>query len=462
MNRGQNALPRIGAALAALVASAAVVASCASKDEGAPTVQRLTEEQLMDPEACKGCHPSQFREWSGSMHAYAGEDPLFIAMNARMARLTGGAQGNFCAQCHAPVAVRLGLTTDGQNLATLPPKLRGVTCFFCHASAPGPTEFNNPLVLQHDGVMQGGIKNPVPTGAHLAAYSRNHDREAPEGVSSITCGPCHDITTSAGAPIERTFSEWTDSIYTGNSLQAASCSQCHMPSRVGVAANVPGVFLRRVHDHSMPGVDTALIPFPEVDAQRQGVQRFLDDALSAKLCVRTGTTPGMFVAEVSLQNTLAGHGFPSGSAQDRRVWVELHAYRGAEEVFSIGRVGANEIVPVDDPNMFVLHDTLFGADGKVTHNFWEATRFESKQLAPPLRSPRPGVDRVQRKSYPLPSTDRVTMAVHMRSIDIDVVEDLLATGDLKDRSILEKIPTFTLASTQLEWTSGRGVDCVTK
>src|SRR3954447_6222981 len=64
----------------------------------------LTPEQLLDPESCKGCHPSHYEEWSSSMHAYASSDPVFLAMNKRgqeEAQL-----GDFCVQCHAPMAVR--------------------------------------------------------------------------------------------------------------------------------------------------------------------------------------------------------------------------------------------------------------------------------------------------------------------------------------------------------------------
>src|SRR4029079_3501615 len=41
---------------------------------------------LTDPETCKTCHPSHYEEWAGSMHAYAAEDPVFRAMNARAQR----------------------------------------------------------------------------------------------------------------------------------------------------------------------------------------------------------------------------------------------------------------------------------------------------------------------------------------------------------------------------------------
>ena len=52
-----------------------------------PTVS-LDREALLDPETCKTCHPVAYQEWSGSMHAYAAEDPVFRAMNQRAQRET--------------------------------------------------------------------------------------------------------------------------------------------------------------------------------------------------------------------------------------------------------------------------------------------------------------------------------------------------------------------------------------
>ena len=33
--------------------------------------EQLTAEQLLDPQACADCHTEHYRQWSGSMHAYA-------------------------------------------------------------------------------------------------------------------------------------------------------------------------------------------------------------------------------------------------------------------------------------------------------------------------------------------------------------------------------------------------------
>ena len=37
---------------------------------------RLSREELLDPETCAECHPNHYEQWKGSMHAYAAEDPV--------------------------------------------------------------------------------------------------------------------------------------------------------------------------------------------------------------------------------------------------------------------------------------------------------------------------------------------------------------------------------------------------
>ena len=116
----------------------------------------LPIEQLEDPASCKECHPQHYAEWSGSMHAYASDDPVFVAMNRRGQR--EAQLGTFCVQCHAPMAVALGLT-DGTNFdpTTLPPKARGITCYFCHDVAKIVDDHNNGLELALDDNMRGGV-----------------------------------------------------------------------------------------------------------------------------------------------------------------------------------------------------------------------------------------------------------------------------------------------------------------
>ena len=361
---------------------------CADEKAADAPAPKLAEPELQDPRTCATCHVDHFREWSGSMHAYAGVDPIFLALNRRGQRETNGALGTFCVNCHAPLAVRAGLTKDGLNLAELDPKVLGVNCFFCHASEFAGGGFsNNPLVLQHDGLMRGGIADPVPNTAHEAQYSTSHDHQ--DDRAGAFCGSCHDIITPPGAHIERTFVEWRKSHFALAERQ--TCGACHMPERTGLAAQAPGVLVRKVHDHSMPAVDVALTAFPEMAAQRAGVQQILDTALSAKLCVTSDGASGVRV-EATLLNEKVGHFFPSGSAQDRRAWVEIEGIRGGMSVFGSGHIGAVRAVATDaDPQIFLLRDYNFDAQDKPTHLFWKTARVQSMHdiFVPRARGSRP-------------------------------------------------------------------------
>mgnify|MGYP002039743766 CR=1 FL=1 len=179
---------------------------CSDTNEDAPS---HNNEALMDPAACKDCHPNHYEQWAGSMHAYAADDPVFLAMNARGQRETNGELGDFCVQCHAPMALRTGATTDGLNLPSLPQHLKGVTCYFCHTVKKVEDVHNNPLVLADDGIMRGGIKDPVENPAHKGMHSDFLDRT--NRKSAYMCGSCHDVVTPSGLHLERTFAEWTSS-----------------------------------------------------------------------------------------------------------------------------------------------------------------------------------------------------------------------------------------------------------
>ena len=145
------------------------------------------------------------------MHAYASEDPVFRAMNARGQHETDGELGDFCVQCHAPLATQLGLTKDGLDLDDVPKHLQGVTCYFCHQITEIQGTHNNPLRLAFDTVMRGGYSDPVPNSAHGSMYSDLLDRRALR--SSDACGTCHDIVNPKNVHLEKTLVEWHGSIF---------------------------------------------------------------------------------------------------------------------------------------------------------------------------------------------------------------------------------------------------------
>ena len=449
--------PRLLVALPIFAVALGGFAACGTKSEERPVLAR---EDALDPATCGTCHEDHYREWSGSMHAYAGEDPVFIALNKRLQRETNGALGDFCIRCHAPMAVRDNLSKDGLNLAELPPKYRGVTCFFCHTAESVEALHNNGLTSSNDhGVMRGAFSDAVPNDAHRSAKSPLHDQTNLDS-SSRMCGSCHDIVTPGGAHIERTFAEWSQSLFATETGQ--SCGSCHMKPSEGLqpVANVPGVFARRSHSHTFAGVDRALTPFPNMEAQKSEIQELLDASLQASLCVsRRGSSAQI---RVILDNVFAGHSFPSGSSSDRRVWVELVARNAGQIVYQSGFVpdGQPVLDGPSDPDLWLMRDLVFDGAGKETHLFGLATCYESRILPFPITADRSDPAFYQRnivRDFPkdgsfIAAPETVSMRVRILPVGFDVLDDLIASGDL-DPSIRGNMEAMQVGPT-LEWTPG--------
>lgn len=421
----------------------------------------LDRNALMDPESCKTCHPDHYRQWSGSMHAYAAEDPVFLAMNARGQRETNGDLGDFCVQCHAPMAVREGATTDGLNLDEVPDHLKGVTCFFCHNAVGTHDDKNAAVDLADDLVMRGGLPDPTDNTAHRSEYSKMHDRLELE--SADLCGSCHDIETPKGVHLERTYKEWRGSLFSHQTpAEQQTCGLCHMEGEEGTAADYEGVGLRRVHNHQMVGVDVALTDFPEKEDQANLIQRRLDTTVVLQLCVMRGT--GGVTVAVDLENLAAGHNWPSGASQDRRAWLELRGYLGPNEVFSTGVLPeGTPLMELDDPNLWRFGDDIYDENGEQVHMFWEAAEVESNTLiAPTALTPfdTGWIDPHVRREFQLPTVvDRVEAKIHIRPMGLDVLDELIAGDDLAPE-IRDRIPTFTLRATEITWRAEDDESCV--
>jgi hypothetical protein len=392
------------------------------------------------------------------MHAYSSDDPVFIALNAFAQRETGGAIADLCVGCHAPMALHVGATQDGLNIEQVPRRFRGVTCYYCHQIDRIEDDHNAAFHLEGGPRFFGGFADPMHTEAHGSASLSFHNGRNVD--SSALCGTCHDVVTPSGLRLETTFGEWKESVFSQGPA-AVSCAGCHMPGRSAPVANVAGAPIRRLHDHSMPGVDVALTDWPEAPAQLRAIQRDLRRVLAATLCVQPGNAgPEILVV---LENLLAGHSFPSGVTHARRAWVELRAFDGEELIFSSGVVRDDEaIAELDDENLWLMRSRIFDEAGEEVHFSWRAKTMESNLLPAGVTNdpsdPR-FVHSVQ-KSYSLTTLPtRVQLRVQMRPVGLEMFDEIIESGDL-DPAVLEAVPTLTLSGSELEWTSADGLGCV--
>jgi hypothetical protein len=422
----------------------------------------LDRAALMDPATCQTCHPQQFQDWSGSMHAYASEDPVFLAMNQRAQRETNGALGAFCVKCHAPVALAEGLTTDGLNLQDLAPSVKGVSCYFCHSASAVSGTHNNPLTLTDSGTLFGPFRDPVAGTPHRSSYAPLFDFVRPE--SAAACGSCHDIVNQLGAAVERTYAEWQGSLFSDTKV-GQTCVRCHMNQSQGPASTTSTGKIRSLGSHALPGVDVALTDFPEADAQKRQIQDLLDNTLSGTLCLSDDLR-----IEVSLDNVAAGHSVPSGATPDRRLWVEVTAYAGdpatgERVVYGSGVVPAQQSIDaVGDPDLWLVRDCLFDAAQMPVNMFWDAATLTDNLIPGPVKATiadpstftRSHVKYVYPPAATLPARpDRITMKVILQPIGDDVLADLVASGDLA-AEIAARVPRYVLGQTSLEWTPTTG------
>lgn len=428
-------------------------------------------EALRKPETCAECHPIHYREWLGSMHAYAAEDPVFRAMNQKAQRESEGAVGDFCVRCHAPLAVELGLTQDGLNLDELPQEVQGVTCYFCHQVEAVEGTHNNPLRLAMDTIMRGHVDDPLASGSegHALADEPSSFFDRKKMDSAAMCGSCHDIVSPAGAHIERTYAEWQASFYgdpdpddpDDPALYALTCNECHMDKTTGAIADYPGVAGDRARtSHMFVGVDVAVSDFPDAELGPQLREEQLAEiaevrktSLCASLCVRDDA--GTATITAFLHNEGAGHSWPSGATQDRRAWVELIARDAADAIVLESGVVADDqpVTSLDDPNLWLLRDRVFDAEGNEIHEFWNAASYESNLLPAPEQFGSVGDAATWRsQSYAAPAMpERVDMRVRLQAIGLDVLLALVESGDL-DPAVVERFETFEVAPSVLAWT----------
>jgi nitrate/TMAO reductase-like tetraheme cytochrome c subunit len=365
----------------------------------------LPVETLRDPNTCMECHPQHVQQWSGSMHAYASDDPVFVAMNKRGQRETNGALGDFCVKCHAPMAVALGLTNGTDfDPAALPAEARGITCYFCHNVASVEDTHNNGLVLANDQTMRGGVANPIDSPAHFSKHDPLVDSDA-AGNGSQLCGSCHDIVVPehlngvpGGVAVERTYQEWQGTFFATNPNPGIhlTCGDCHMISKTDIIADAPGLNVpsrtNGFHEHMWPAVDQALTAFPETTAQAAAIKRDLDGAIGLIGPIPLGSTSatgGICVTPVDggtitvrIDGLGIGHKFPSGAAQDRRVWLELVAFDASNNIVFQSGVVPDGMDPeeIADPKLQIFWDQVFKADNTPAHFFWEIARNDASQL----------------------------------------------------------------------------------
>ncbi|MGB8952332.1 MAG: multiheme c-type cytochrome [Candidatus Aminicenantales bacterium] len=277
-------------------------------------------DQFETPKRCAQCHRDIYTQWKQTMMAQAythhwDEIEYFkLALpqaekDPKVAEIKAGCNG-----CHTPVALYVG------DIPPQPPSANtrandSVFCDVCHSvsgySGELPFNFNYNL-------SPGNIKY----GPRQGVVSPHHETRYSDFIKSPDfCGTCHNEKNPYGIWVKSTHLEWKEGPY---SKQGVRCHDCHMWHAPGKSADM-GEPLQDMANHNFPG--------GHVLAKIRG-------AIEMKVY---GDAEELFpgdktVISVHLYNAKAGHKIPTGSVEDRQLWLEVHA---------VDAKGNRYLLPVD-------------------------------------------------------------------------------------------------------------------
>ncbi len=297
-------------------------------------------DQFQAAAVCGACHTQHYEEWKRSAMARSAQRPEFLLNLFRLGQDLRGAPVDdvqICLQCHAPLAT-MGPQLD-LDLA-LDSSREGVTCDVCHTAvhvdkAPTP----GGLKWDPTGPRRGPVLGTLDEGEPEAVSSFHETARSDLVSSSSLCSSCHwGEWPSNGLAIDGTFDEWQQSPH---AEEGRRCQDCHMPTYTGSAA--PGAPVREsLHRHDFPGGQDAGMLASVLDLQ-------------LSVC----TVDGAPELRVRLENTGAGHDFPTGNATAPVVHLDLQAEDSQGRVTwsesrSFGKTyGDSKGQPTVDPTMAV-------------------------------------------------------------------------------------------------------------
>ncbi|HEY2799288.1 MAG TPA: multiheme c-type cytochrome [Chthoniobacterales bacterium] len=276
-------------------------AAGAEANAAAAHAQLLVENKFPSASTCATCHPTQFRQWSVSQHAYAQLSPVFNAFQATVDRMTAGTNGDFCIRCHTQVGMFLKEPVLVSNMDRSSTAREGITCISCHRVKNNYGKVSGRIAIQ-----EGDIFDPVygPRGnANLKKVLSQPDKfqvvtkrgEVGRAIhtkvikfdpleKSGFCGDCHDVNLLNGFRLEEAFTQFKNS---PANKRGDTCQDCHMGKIPGIKSGYafgPAAMVgdqptppRKLTDHRFAGPDFSVIhpglfPF-NVKAQQTATMR---------------------------------------------------------------------------------------------------------------------------------------------------------------------------------------------
>jgi hypothetical protein len=287
---------------------------------GADALGTRSYDDYKTPQFCgTSCHVDIYRQWQQAMMSqaythhwdeieyfelavpHAEKDPIVAEVKAG------------CNGCHAPISFLAG-DVPPQKPEFNSRANESVSCEVCHTVSgfEGDTPFNFNFISEpRDGKTKYG---PRGTG-----NSPEHQIIKSDFLSKAEfCGTCHNEKSPYDVWVKSTHLEWKEGPYAAEGVQ---CQDCHMTRAEGYTASMgkkyPDARQHLFHGAHDPGKLKGTIEL-----------RVHSDLKEAEPGERVKFTIALF-------NQKTGHKFPTGSVEDRIVWMHVEAVDSKGKVFHL-------------------------------------------------------------------------------------------------------------------------------
>ncbi|MGK9367969.1 multiheme c-type cytochrome [Melioribacter sp. Ez-97] len=283
-----------------------------------PEQGKFSYKDFKKPEFCRSCHNDFYQQWKQAMmsRAYTHEwdeiEYFKLAVphaekDEKVAEVKAGCNG-----CHSPIAYVTGDT---------PPPLpkensranESVSCDVCHSikGYSGDVPYNFNYIIDPGKTKFTSRKNSVDSPVHEIVVTELHK-------SGDFCGICHNEKSPYGVWVKSTHLEWKEGPYAKEGVQ---CQDCHMTKGEMKTASMGPAYkdakLHLFHGAHDPGKVRGVIEL-----------RINPDMREAE--------PGETVKfTLALFNQKTGHKFPTGSVEDRIVWLHVEAVDANGKVYHL-------------------------------------------------------------------------------------------------------------------------------
>lgn len=267
------------------------------------------------------CHRDIYNQWAASMmsQAYTHEwDEIeyfelalpHARLDEKVAEVEAGCNG-----CHAPLAYLTG------DIPPKPPSAgtranESVSCEVCHliSGFEGDIPYNFNYIIKPGKTKYNSRLGEVGSPVHKIEVN-------PIMKTGDFCGICHNEKSPYGVWVKSTHLEWKEGPYAKENVH---CQDCHMPRAQSIKAAMGKVYFD-TRQHIFAGAHDPSKVRGTIELKIYPDHKECEPGDNLKITV-------------TLYNQKTGHKFPTGSVEDRLVWLELVA---------IDENGTKYHIPVD-------------------------------------------------------------------------------------------------------------------